>query len=123
MTVGTPMRRDCMTSLEYFTLVVICLSLFCAFCVSIGMAGFDLEPRNNLRKIFKLLGEQSDLDEPKFDSDENDLLEKKIENKIILENIEDDGNDVGTDFKPANPEKFNDVYRKTDKDEFLPLKL
>ena len=87
------------------------------------MAGFDLEPRNNLRKIFKLLSEQSDQDEKKFDSEENDLLEKKVENKIILGKIVDDGNDVGTDFKPANPEKLNDVYRRTDKDEFLPLKL
>ena len=87
------------------------------------MAGFDLEPRNNLRKIFKLLREQSDEDERKFDSEEYDPLEKKVENKIILENIVDDGNDVEIDFEPANPEKLNDVYRRTDKDEFLPLEL
>ena len=87
------------------------------------MTGFDLEPRNNLRKIFKLLREQSDEDEQKFDSEQNDLLEKKVENTIILENIVDDGNDVEIDFEPANPEKLNDVYRRTDKDEFLPLEL
>ena len=87
------------------------------------MAGFDLEPRNNFRKIFKLLGEKSDQDEKNFDSEENDLLEKKVENTIILENIVDDGNDVEIDFEPATPEKFDDVYRRTDKDEFLPLKL
>ena len=87
------------------------------------MAGFDLEPRNNLRKIFKLLSEQSDEDEKKFDSEENDLLEKKVENKIILENIKDDGNGIGIDFDSANSEKLNEVYRKTGQDEFLPLKL
>ena len=82
------------------------------------MAGFDLEPRNNLRKIFKLLGEQSDEAEKMFHSEENHLLEKKVEKTIIFEN--DDGN---ANFEQANPEKLNEVYRKTDQDEFLPLKL
>ena len=113
-------KCDYLEALQYFfeNFKVICLSLFCAFCVSIGMAGFDLEPRNNLQKIFKLLGEQSDEAEKMFYSEENDLLEKKVEKTIIFEN--DDGN---ANFEEANPEKLNEVYRKTDQDEFLPLKL
>jgi len=53
VTYGTPLRRECMTNYEYFAVIATSFMLFLALCLVVNLSFFDLEPRNNVRKIFQ----------------------------------------------------------------------
>ena len=97
------------------------MSLFCALIVAVALTIFDLEPRNNLRRIFKRKSEEKE----KFDEFENEPLdEKKSEISPNASHTDEPSTSTITitqkpDKTFESPIKLRESYRRTDEDEFL----